>query len=410
MTHPRPQRIVVLVKRFPRLSETFVLNEFLELRRQGLPVELTAIMDPGERQSQPEACALVPEVAYLQTGRLRAELPGAWRTARRHRWGTLRAAGWVLTRHSRAAVRNLVHALVLLDRLADGPPAHLHAHFLHSPAALAFIAAKVNGQPYSLTGHAKDIYTTLPENLRMRCGSAQFVTTCTEANRSHLVKEIGLAPESVHVCRHGVHAERFLTPARAPRPGRIVSVGRLVPKKGFDVLVRAIGELTRRGVPVELVVLGGGDLREALEALAREQGVAERVRLIGARPQHEVVEQLAAAEVFALAPRVLADGDRDGVPNVVLEAMAAGVPVVATAVSGLSEVITDRVSGRLVPPERPDLLADALDELLRDAGLRARFGENGRNLVGAELAWSRVIAPLRELLAAELDPGVPVLP
>ena len=255
--HLEAQRVVVLVKRFPRLSETFILNEFLELRRHGLPVELFAIMDPNERSSQPEALALVPEVTYLQTGRLWAELPAALRTARRHPRGTLRAAGWTLTRHTRAAARNLLHALVLLDRLADGPPAHLHAHFLHSPAALAFIAAKVSGQPYSLTGHAKDIYTTLPENLRMRCDRARFVTTCTEANRAHLITEVGLAPGQVHVCRHGVDLTKFTIPARTPRPGRIVSVGRLVPKKGFDILIRACGELRRRDIAFELVLLGG---------------------------------------------------------------------------------------------------------------------------------------------------------
>src|SRR5215471_8915501 len=223
--HAGAQRVVVLVKRFPRLSETFILNEFLELRRHGLPVELFAIMDPEERSSQPEALALVPEVTYLQTGGVWAELPAALRTARRHPRGTLRAAGWTLTRHTRAAARNLLHALVLLDRLADGPPAHLHAHFLHSPAALAFIAAKVSGQQYSLTGHAKDIYTTLPENLRMRCRDAQFVTTCTSANRDYLVDAIGLDPSAVHVCRHGVDVNRFAGVSHQPQPGRIVSIG-----------------------------------------------------------------------------------------------------------------------------------------------------------------------------------------
>src|SRR5262249_26952134 len=252
------QRVVVLVKRFPRLSETFILNEFLELRRHGLPVELFAIMDPHERSSQPEALALVPEVTYIQTGRLWAGLPAALRAARRHPRGTLRAVGFTLSRHSRAAARNLLHALVLLDRLADGPPAHLHAHFLHSPAALAFVAAKVSGQPYSLTGHAKDIYTTLPENLRMRCDRARFVTTCTEANRAHLITEVGLAPGQVHVCRHGVDLTKFTIPARTPRPGRIVSVGRLVPKKGFDILIRACGEPRPRGEPFELVRPGRG--------------------------------------------------------------------------------------------------------------------------------------------------------
>ena len=400
--HAEAQRVVVLVKRFPRLSETFILNEFLELRRRGLPVELFAIMDPKERSSQPEALALVPEVTYLQTGRLWAELPAALRAARRHPVGTMRAAGWTLTRHSLAAARNLFHALVLLDRLADGPPAHLHAHFLHSPAALAFIAEKVGGQQYSLTGHAKDIYTTLPENLRTRCDRARFVTTCTEANRAYLVTELGLAPGHVHVCRHGVDLARFTIPGRAPRPGRIVSVGRLVPKKGFDILIRACGELKRRGIAFELILLGGGELRDELLALAHEQGIGARVSLLGSRPQGDVIEQLAVAEIFALSPVVLPDGDRDGIPNVLLEAMAVGVPVVAATVSGIPEVITDGETGRLVPPQRPDLLADALAQLLADPAMRTRLGEAGRRYSHAHASWTRAIPPLVALLEGEL--------
>jgi len=393
-----------LVKRFPRLSETFILNEFLELRRHGLPVELFAIMDPHERSAQPEALALVTEVTYLQAGRVWAELPAALRTARRHPRGTLRAAGFTLTRHTRASARNLLHALVLLDRLAEGPPAHLHAHFLHSPAALAFVAAKVNGQPYSLTGHAKDIYTTLPENLRMRCDRARFVTTCTEANRAHLITEVGLAPGQVHVCRHGVDLTKFTIPARTPRPGRIVSVGRLVPKKGFDILIRACGELRRRGIEFELVLLGGGELHDGLLALAHEQGIGDRVHLLGSRPQRDVIEHLAAAEIFALSPVVLPNGDRDGIPNVLLEAMAADVPVVATAVSGIPEVVTDGQTGRLVPQKRPDLLADALAQLLTDPTLRSRLGQAGRRHVREHASWASAIAPLRALLEGELAP------
>ena len=396
------RRIVVLVKRFPRLSETFILNEFLELRRHGLPVELFAIMDPRERRSQPEALALVPQVTYLQAESLRGELRSALRAARRYPWGTTRAAGWMLTRHTWAAARNLVHALVLIDRLDSGPPAHLHAHFLHSPAAIAFIAAKINGQPYSLTGHAKDIYTTLPENVRMRCERARFVTTCTEANRAHLTAELGLATPHVHVCRHGVDLARFTIPVRQQRPGRILGVGRLVPKKGFDVLIRACGELRRRGIAFELVVLGGGELHDELLALAREQGIGDRVSILGARPQSEVIEQLAEAEIFALSPVILPDGDRDGIPNVLLEAMAAGVPVVATTVSGIPEVVTDGVTGRLVPPQRPDLLADVLAQLLADPALQKRLGEGGRRLVHEQASWASSIRPLLALLEGEL--------
>jgi glycosyltransferase involved in cell wall biosynthesis len=402
--HAEAQRIAVLVKRFPRLSETFILNEFLELRRQGLPVELFAIMDPHEHRSQPEALALVPEVTYIQTGRLLAELPAALRAARRYRLGTLRATWWTLTRHSLAAARNLVHALVLVERLASGPPAHLYAHFLHSPAALAFIAAKISGQPYSLAGHAKDIYTTLPENLRIRCERARWVTTCTQANRTHLIIEAGLPPGLIHVCQHGIDLAKFTIPDRQPRPGQIVSVGRLVPKKGFDILIRACGDLSRRGIEFELVLVGGGDLRDELLTLANQQGIGDRVRLLGSRPQSDVIEQLAVAEVFALSPVILPNGDRDGIPNVLLEAMAAGVPVVATAVSGIPEVVSDGATGRLVPPGRPDLLAAALAGLLNDPAARAGLAEGGRRFVHEHASWSGAIAPLRALLEGELGP------
>ncbi len=396
-----PRRIVVLVKRFPRLSETFIMNEFLELRRQHLPVELCAIMDPGE-QSHTEALRLVPEVTYLQAGRLAGALPAVLRTVRRHPGGALRAAGWVLTRHSRAAARNCVHAMVLVDHLAHGEPAHLHAHFLHSPAAIAFIARKISGQPYSVSGHAKDIYTTLPENLLMRCRGAEFVTTCTEANRRHLVEEIGLEPSQVSLCRHGVDVERFSADGSPRAAGRIVSVGRLVPKKGFDVLVRACGELQRRGVEFELRIIGSGELRDDLLALAAQEGIAGRVHLAGSMSQDEVAAELAAAEVFALAPVVMPDGDRDGIPNVLMEAMAAGVAVVASAVSGIPELLSDGVNARLVAPARADLLADALTELLSDAQQRARLAQEGRRFVGEKCSWPRVVQPLRKLLGTVL--------
>jgi glycosyltransferase involved in cell wall biosynthesis len=402
----QPRRIAVLVKRFPRLSETFILNEFLELRRQGVRVDLYAIMDPREAHSHPEALALVPEVVYLQTGGIWGTLPSGLRTIRRHPWGAVRAAGWVLTRHTRAAVRNYLHAMVLVDRLGQREPAHLHAHFLHSPAAIAFIARKISGQRYSLTGHAKDIYTTLPENLLMRCRDAEFVTTCTDANRRHLVEEIGLPPSRVSLCRHGVDLDRFSADRSNPVTGRILSVGRLVPKKGFDVLVRACGEMRRRGRDFELRIIGGGPLREELLALARDEGIADLVHLTGSMSQAEVAAELAAAELFALSPVVMPDGDRDGIPNVVLEAMAAGVPVVASAVSGIPEVIADGVNGRLVVPRRPDLLADALIELLTDAPQRVRLAEAGRRFVGEQYSWSRAVRPLRELLSDALAPTV----
>lgn len=397
------QRIVVLVKRFPRLSETFIMNEFLELQRRGLPVALYAIMDPHEPRAHPEAAALVPGVTYLQTGHLWQGAPAVLRTVRRHPLGMLRAGLWTITRHTRAAVRNLIHAAVLVDRLAGDGPAHVHAHFLHSPAAIAFIAKKISGQRYSLSGHAKDIYTTLPENLVMRCREAEFVTTCTDANRRHLAQEVGLPPSSVHLCRHGVDVERFSALRPSPVPGRIVSVGRLVAKKGHDVLVLACAELARRGIEFELRIIGSGPLRDELRELAADQGVADRVDLAGGMSQGEVIRELADAELFALSPRIMADGDRDGIPNVLMEAMAAGVPVVASAVSGIPELLSDGVNARLVEPERPSPLADVLGDLLTDRGQRERLRRAGQRFARDECAWGHAIAPLESLLRGMLE-------
>jgi glycosyltransferase involved in cell wall biosynthesis len=407
MTAPRSpasaQRIAILVKRFPRLSETFILNEVLELRRQGLPVDLYAIMDPHETRAQPEALVLAREVTYLHDGSRWRLLRAAARTLRRNPWGSLRAAGWVLTRHSRAAARNYVYALVLVDAMARSGPAHLHAHFLHSPAAIAFISRKVSGQHYSATGHAKDIYTTLPENLQLRCRDADFVTTCTAANRDYLIDTIGLDPSTVHLCRHGVDIDRFAAATPQPRTGRIVSVGRLVPKKGFDVLLRGCGILHRLGVPFELRIIGNGELRDELQTLAAQEGIADQVQFLGARSQDDVIDELATAALFALTPVVLPDGDRDGIPNVLLEAMAVGVPVVASAVSGIPEVIVDHVTGRLVPQQDPDALAAVLAELLADRPERQRLAHAGRDQVLTHSRWEHAVIPVRDLLRDRLE-------
>ena len=397
------KRVAVLVKRFPRLSETFILNEFLELRRQGLAVDLFAIRDPHESRSQPEALALVPEVTYLCTTSLWKELPRMLRTARRYPWGTIRATGYSLTRHTLPAIRNLFFALVLVDRLGDGPPAHLHAHFMHAPAAIAFLAHKINGQPYSMTGHAKDIYTTLPENVQRRCRHARFVTTCTDANRRFLVDQLGLDEDKVHLCRHGVDLQRFTSIERAPLPGRILSIGRLVPKKGFDVLVRASGELHRRGVSFQAHVIGGGDLRPELEELAGLEGVADRIRFFGSRPQADLLQEFAEAEAFALAPVIMENGDRDGIPNVLLEALASGIPVIASAVSGIPEIIIEGVTGRLVPERRPDLLASVLADVLADADQRDRLAASGREFVLTRCGLEENVRPLKALFETMLE-------
>lgn len=391
-------RVAVLVKRFPRLSETFVLAEFLELRRHGVDVHLFSISDPREPWAQPEAEALRPEVTYLRDrpGRLRAMA----RAVSRHPRGTVSALRFGIVRRSRATWRHLGEALALVDDLDRLSLTHVHAHFAHGPAAVAYLAHLVSGVGFSFTAHAKDLYTTPRTYVAARSDAASFVATCTQANVDYLVGEIGVDPAKVVLTRHGTDLERFATIVRRPSGRRILAVGRLVPKKGFDLLVRACAALDRSGVDFECVIVGDGPERERLEALVAELGLAHRITLAPARPQSELVQQYAVADVFVLPCRITDDGDRDGVPNVVMEAMATGIPVVATAVSGLPEVVLDGVTGTLVPPEDPAALARALAAAIDDARTAADMGSAGRRRAIEEFSWERCIPSLIGALAS----------
>jgi glycosyltransferase involved in cell wall biosynthesis len=402
---PEPS-IAFLVKRFPRLSETFVLNEFLELRRQGLPVRLIAIMDPAEPHVQPEADALRGEVTYLRGPRFWPLLPRVIRVAARHRLGTLRALRWVVPRARLASWRRLAEALILVDEL-EGQPVHLHVHWAHAPGGVALLAERIAGIPWSLSTHAKDLYTVPAADVAERARCAHFITTCTSANVEHLTEVIGAAPEKVVLCRHGVRLDRFAALNRVPEPGRLLSIGRLVPKKGFDVLIGACAELARRNVEFRLDIVGDGAQRQALLGLVERLGLSDRVKILPGRPQPELLDFYARAACFVMAPAVQSDGDRDGVPNVILEAMACGVPTVATAISGIPEVIEDGRTGVLVPSGDRDALADALQLLLAVPERAQQLGDAGRRVVHSEFELADCTAPVVELLRLRLGLRLP---
>lgn len=357
--------VAFLVKRFPRLSETFVLNEFLELRRRGVPLRLFAIMDPREPHAQPEASSLRADITYLRGASWWPRLGRVVRAAVRHPRGLASALAWVIPRRRIAAWRRLGEALVLVDEL-EGDTVHLHVHWAHAPAGVAFLAHRIAGTPWSLTTHAKDLYTTPVADLADRCEQASFVATCTSANAVHLADVIGVDPAKVVMCRHGVRLDRFSSAGRRPEPGNILTVGRLVAKKGFPTLLDACAVLAARGVAFHLDVVGDGPLDAELRTRVEVSGLTTMVEFHAARPQPELVSFYNRAAVFAITPTVQDDGDRDGVPNVVLEAMASGVPVVASAISGIPEVVSHGVSGLLVPPGDPTALADAIERLLKD--------------------------------------------
>ncbi|MFQ5845266.1 MAG: glycosyltransferase family 4 protein, partial [Planctomycetota bacterium] len=285
-------------------------------------------------------------------------------------------------------------------------------------ADAALAAAACLGLPFSSAGHANDLYAH-PGRLRLKMAAAAFVATCTGFNERYLKNlcaarggEWAERLDASRVVRvyHGVDLERFspAPPERAaPRPGRLVSVTRLKEKKGFPYLLEALARLKARGLDVTLEIYGDGDRREAIEARVAQLGLQDRVRLMGAVPHDRIPGVLAGTGLFVLPSVVLPDQDRDGIPNSILEALASGVPVVSTSISGIPEAVRHEQTGLLVPERDAAALAEAIERLMSDGRLRARCARQGRRLVEASFsveASGRALAELLRLRGAAAGP------
>lgn len=432
--------VAYVLKGYPRRSELFIASEVWRLEQLGMRLRLLVLKpaDEAERHAVVDRVAAVP--SYLprtasMSGSsvlpwLRANagpfVPALVAVARRHPGRLARAAasagrhavrgrkGW---RPRSIYLKELLQAVEVAERVERaGDVEHLHAHFAHGATTVTWLASILTGIPFSFTGHAKDIYQASlnPAGLLERkLRAASFVVTCTGANRDHLLR---IAPSAtVHLVYHGLNADfrrlidesAGLDPARDPRTAagadrlRVVSVGRLVPKKGFDVLVDAVAVLCDQGVDVELVIAGeDGDARPDVWQQILDRGLRNAVTLIGPQRQDELLALYRGATVFALACRIVDDGDRDGIPNVLVEAMAAGLPVVSTAVSGIPELVHDGRNGLLVPPEDASALADALHLVHKDPALRAQLAAAGRGTVDERFDGERSARQLAALLPA----------
>jgi len=300
-------------------------------------------------------------------------------------------------------VRRFGQALVLAHEL-PAAIVRLHAHFLHTPASVARYAAMITGLSWSCSAHAKDIWTTPAWEKRRKLADVDWLTACTEAGRDHLA---ALAPDPtrVHLTYHGLDLTRFPTPPgrRSMRDGedsgapvRLVTVGRAVPKKGYDVLLDALAMLPDE-VHWRLVHIGGGELREALAVQASRLGLDRRIVWRGPQSQDAVLDAYRAADLFVLPSRVARDGDRDGLPNVLMEAASQRLPVLSTRVSAIPEFVIHGETGVLVPSDDPRRLSEALLRLIRDPMLRHRLGAAAEERLRVYFAADNALTPLAEL-------------
>lgn len=394
------RHLAYVLKRFPRISETFIAAELIELERQGERISIFALIDPKEPFRHGFLEELKANVSYLPQRPLRQPrrvVMALLRTLRSNPRDWLSAARFALKPPSLARWRLVLAATVLRDEMNRLGIDHAHAHFATEGAELARLARRMGGPPYSATTHAKDIYheDVRPEDLRRKLGSAAFVATVSEANRTYLRSILG-GGNGVHVVPNAVDLRRLTTTGdRNPEPGLVVSTARLIEKKGLGDLVEACRILRERDAPVRLEVAGDGPLLDELRSAAERAGLEGAFP--GARPHEEVRALYDRGAIFCLPCVVASTGDRDGLPTSVLEAMAYGVPVVTTAVNGLPDVVIDGETGLVVPEHDPPALADALERLLADPELAVRLGERGRRHVESAFSLERSASLLRAL-------------
>ncbi|MCO5062848.1 MAG: glycosyltransferase family 4 protein [Rhizobiaceae bacterium] len=405
-------KLVIVLKGYPRLSETFIAQELRGLEQAGFELVIVALRRPTDKKRHPVHDEIRAEVRYLpeylheEPARVMRALIAMVPT--RGFWRALGVFARDLPRDiSRNRVRRFGQALVLAHEWPEGG-FWIHAHFAHTPASVARYAALMRGLPWTCSAHAKDIWTSPDWELSEKLSDARWTVTCTKTGFEHLRDLVG-GRSSVHLSYHGLDLDRFAHSAgrKQGRDGsspskavRIVSIGRAVEKKGFDTLLDALALLPDT-LHWRLTHIGAGEKLPALKQQAERLGISEKIDWMGALAQEDVLARYRSSDIFALACRIAADGDRDGLPNVLVEAASQGLACVSTNVSGVPELLQDGENGFVVPPDDPEALASALARLAGDPKLRARFGKAAEQRVRAHFDYHSSIGQLKELFEQE---------
>lgn len=413
-----------LLKTYPKLSETFILNEILELERQGVRLHLFSLRRPDDKQFHPGVSQVQADVTYIPTllpsfswndarSLLLAHLQLFWQHPLRYistlwfhndrseekRWNEFWQGGYLALKMQQLGID------------------YLHVHFANIPAATAEIAKRFCGVPFSITAHAKDIYLSDPAALDRKFATAEFILTCTDFNRQYLA---GIANHNtpIHLAYHGLDLQRFtldkldshvigLTnmPSQSSSASvpHLLSVGRFCEKKGFFYLLEACRWLKQQGHSFRCTIVGYGPLQPQIDRFIQEHHLTDIVHLAGKLTQDQLIKLYRQADLFVLPCIVTEDGDRDGIPNVLLEAMAMEIPVVSTRISGIAELIDSGRTGILVPQKDAMALAAAIEPLLVQPELRVQLGRAGCTTVRQSFALDRNVQQVKNLLLQALQ-------
>lgn len=385
-----------VLKTYPRYSETFVVTEILAHEAAGLQIDIFSLRPPTD--------------THFQNAISRVRAPVTYLTAEPRKvsdfWNALESAGqslpglWTALESAQGEdARDVYQAILLAQEVRRRGITHLHAHFASVATTVTRLAARFAGLPYTFTAHAKDIFheSVRPADLARKLDDAKAVVTVSDYNVHHLRRTFGGAAARVRRIYNGLDLEHFSFAESEYREPRIIAVGRLVEKKGFSDLVAACAELRKRTHGFHCEIIGAGPLEAELRAQIEQLGLGQWVDLMGPRPQSEVVQRLRGAAAF-VAPCVDgSDGNRDGLPTVLLEAMALGIPCVSTDVTGIPEIIRHRDTGLLVPQRDVSALVSAIEELLNNPSGGKRLAQQARRLVENEFDIHQNAARIRDL-------------
>ncbi|MEB3295788.1 MAG: glycosyltransferase [Synechococcales bacterium] len=397
-----------LMKSYPKISETFILNEILELERQGIQLHLFSLRPCPDAKSHPDVSKVKAPVTYIpllrQNKGYSLERLQHLASAQLYWLKKFPDRSWQAFEFYKTQSlewEDFLQAAFLAKTLSDLQITHVQVHFANLPTAIVEIAQYFYPFTFNIFAHAKDIYLTPKGVLNRRMEKAEFVLTCTGFNAQYL-REMSNNDTPIYLSYHGLNLERF-TPKRSPgeMPTQVplmLSVGRFCEKKGFPYLLQACACLKQMGCEFRCVIVGYGEMRSQLEAMIHDLNLSDTVTLSGKKTQDELVELYHQSSLFVLPCLVTDDGDRDGIPNVLLEAMAMKLPVVSTNISGISELVEDQFNGFLIPEKDAAALTEALSLLLNNPDLRQEFGIRGRQKVLQQFNLEKNVAEIREQL------------
>lgn len=398
MNTPSLPRVGYVMKVYPRFSQTFVVNEILAHEAAGQPLSIFSLRRTDDPRFHHTLAKVRSPVTYLSR---RSSSAGGLFDLLRTTLRELNDVEDLLRRPDAIAQGEFEQAARLALEIKRQDIQHLHAHFGTIATTVSKLAARMAGISYSFTAHAKDIFheSVDPETLRTKLDAAAAVVTVSDFNVRFLKEHYGLAAERVQRIYNGLDLQDYAFAPADQRVPLILGVGRLVEKKGFEYLIQACGILARRGVTFRCEIVGTGVLEESLAQAVAAAGLGEQIRLLGPLPQHEVRQKLAQAQVLAAPCVVSGDADKDGLPTILLEAMAMGTPCVSTDVTGIPEAVQHGQTGLVVTQRDAVTLADACASLLSDAGLGQRLACNARQLVERRFDVQRSARLLQDVFA-----------